>query len=109
MVVPAVRLLRNTNEPSRLAPDRQWASIFRHCAIDKPGRFHRSRRAEQRATLGNVDRPLTAHPSASVDPRDVGAVLSADFGTVAGSQALFRAFLAERGDDASELSGRFGE
>jgi len=52
---------------------------------------------------------LTAHPSASVDPRDVGAVLSADFGTVAGSQALFRAFLAERGDDASELFGRFGE
>jgi hypothetical protein len=36
-------------------------------------------------------------------------VLSADFGTVAGSQALFRAFLAERGYDASELSGRFGE
>jgi len=46
---------------------------------------------------------------ASVDPRDVGAVLSADFGTVAGSQALCRAFLAERGDDASGLSGRFGE
>jgi hypothetical protein len=43
---------------------------------------------------------MTAHPLASFDPQDVGAVLLADFGTVAGSQALFRAFLAESDHDA---------
>src|SRR4029077_9673312 len=40
--LPAVQPLRNTNELSRLAPDRRRASFFRHCAIDKPGSFHRS-------------------------------------------------------------------
>jgi hypothetical protein len=43
---------------------------------------------------------MTAHPLASFDPKDVGAGLVADFGTVAGSQALFRAFLAEQDHDA---------
>jgi hypothetical protein len=43
---------------------------------------------------------MPAHPLASFDPQDVGAVLVADFGTVAGSQALFRAFLAEQDHDA---------
>jgi hypothetical protein len=43
---------------------------------------------------------MTAHPLTSFDPQDVGAVLVADFGTVAGSQALFRAFLAEQDHDA---------
>jgi hypothetical protein len=42
---------------------------------------------------------MTAHPLATFDPQDVGAVLVADFGTVAGSQALFRAFLAESDHD----------
>jgi hypothetical protein len=44
---------------------------------------------------------MTAHPLASFDPQDVGAVLLADFRTVAGSQALFRAFLAEQDHDAT--------
>jgi hypothetical protein len=48
---------------------------------------------------------MPAHPLASFDPQDVGAVLSADFGTVAGSQALFRAFLAEQDHDA--MAARF--
>ena len=43
---------------------------------------------------------MAAHPLATFDPQDVGAVLLADFGTVAGSQALFRAFLAEQDHDA---------
>ena len=43
---------------------------------------------------------MAAHPLATFDPQDVGAVLLADFGTVAGSQALFRAFLAEHDHDA---------
>ena len=42
---------------------------------------------------------MAAHPLASFDPQDVGAVLLADFRTVAGSQALFRAFLAESDHD----------
>jgi hypothetical protein len=46
---------------------------------------------------------MTAHPLATFDPQDVGAVLLADFGTVAGSQALFRAFLAERDHDATAV------
>jgi hypothetical protein len=46
---------------------------------------------------------MTAHPLASFDPQDVGAVLLADFRTVAGSQALFRAFLAERDHDATAV------
>jgi hypothetical protein len=40
---------------------------------------------------------------ASFDPQDVGAVLLADFRTVAGSQALFRAFLAESDHDATAV------
>jgi hypothetical protein len=43
---------------------------------------------------------MTAHPLVTFDPQDVGAVLLAGFGTVAGSQALFRAFLAEQDHDA---------
>jgi hypothetical protein len=46
---------------------------------------------------------MSAHPLASFDPQDVGAVLLADFRTVAGSQALFRAFLAERDHDATAV------
>ena len=46
---------------------------------------------------------MTAHPLASFDPQDVGAVLVADFGKVAGSQALFRAFLAEQNHDAKAV------
>ena len=46
---------------------------------------------------------MAAHPLASFDPQDVGAVLLADFGTVAGSQALFRAFLAESDHDAKAV------
>ena len=46
---------------------------------------------------------MTAHPLASFDPQDVGVVLLADFRTVAGSQALFRAFLAERDHDATAV------
>ena len=46
---------------------------------------------------------MTAHPLASFDPQDVGAVLLADFRTVAGSQALFRAFLAESDHDATAV------
>ncbi|MGA8499408.1 MAG: hypothetical protein WB764_28270 [Xanthobacteraceae bacterium] len=42
---------------------------------------------------------MTAHRLASFDPKDVGAVLLADFRAAAGSQALFRAFLAERDND----------
>jgi hypothetical protein len=46
---------------------------------------------------------MTAHPLASFDPQNVGAVLLADFGTVAGSQALFQAFLAEQNHDAKAV------
>jgi hypothetical protein len=46
---------------------------------------------------------MTAHPLASFDPQDVGAVLLADFRAVAGSQALFRAFLAESDHDATAV------
>jgi hypothetical protein len=46
---------------------------------------------------------MTAHPLATFDPQDVGAVLLADFRTAAGSQALFRAFLAEQDHDAKAV------
>jgi hypothetical protein len=42
---------------------------------------------------------MTAHRLASFDPKDVGVVLLANFRAAAGSEALFRAFLAERDND----------
>jgi hypothetical protein len=48
---------------------------------------------------------MAAHRLASFDPKDVGAVLLAEFRTAAGSQALFRAFLAESDND--RLAARF--
>jgi hypothetical protein len=42
---------------------------------------------------------MTAHRLASFDPKDVGAVLLAEFRAAAGTQALLRAFLAEHDND----------
>jgi hypothetical protein len=48
---------------------------------------------------------MAAHRLASFDPKDIGAVLLADFRAEAGSQALFRAFLAEQ--DKDRFAARF--
>jgi hypothetical protein len=39
---------------------------------------------------------MTEHLLAFVDPKEAGAALPESFGSAAGSQALFRAFMAER-------------
>jgi hypothetical protein len=42
---------------------------------------------------------MTAHPLASLDPKNAGEVLRETFYRAAGAEALFRAFLAERDHD----------
>jgi hypothetical protein len=51
------------------------------------------------------ERRVTAHPLGSVDPETAGAALWGGFGVAAGSEALFRAFLAEQ--DRDRLAARF--
>jgi hypothetical protein len=63
------------------------------------------RREHAQSPQRSCESRVTAHRLASFDPKDVGAVLLADFRAAAGSQALFRAFLAERDND--RLAARF--
>jgi hypothetical protein len=42
---------------------------------------------------------MSVHRWSSIDPKDIGTVLLADFSAEAGAQALFRAFLFEQDKD----------